>query len=94
MGNILTRPSDKMAHPQEEAEKGLNTTSQQTKPNRGTKSAQTLKSKFFYPKRGKGSTQLAEAPKSSPCQKHLSLKHISKTSQKVKQPEQKRMYMR
>jgi hypothetical protein len=42
-----------MASPQEEAEKGLNTTSQQTKPNQGTKPAQKLKSKISPQKEAK-----------------------------------------
>jgi hypothetical protein len=41
------------ASPQEEAKAGLNTTSQQTKPNFSTKSARLLKSKLVPPERDK-----------------------------------------
>lgn len=51
-----------MASTQEEAERDLNTTSQQS--NRSIKAAKMLKSKLVSPERDKRSTQLAKAPKS------------------------------
>jgi hypothetical protein len=65
MGNDSTWQSEKMASPQYEAEKGLNTTSKKSKPNRSKEPAKKLKSKLVPPERGKGSTQLANALKSS-----------------------------
>jgi hypothetical protein len=53
MGNGSTRLSRKMASPQEETKSGLNTTSQQIRPHRSTKSAQKMKAKLAPQERGK-----------------------------------------
>jgi hypothetical protein len=68
MGKDSTRPSEKMASPQEEAEEGLNTTSQQSKTHWSTKSAQKLKSKLVSLERCKWLNTTSNAQNFSPFQ--------------------------
>jgi hypothetical protein len=75
MGNDSTRPSEKMASPQEEADEGLNTTSQRSKTHWITKLAQTVKLKLFSPERGK---LLNTTSKSSKWLKFLTFQNFSK----------------
>jgi hypothetical protein len=71
MGNCSTRPSRKMASPQEKSNAGLNTTNQQIRPHQSIKSAQELKSKLVPLERGK---RLNTSSKSSNMQSLFPLK--------------------
>jgi hypothetical protein len=79
-GQLLNMTKQKTASPQDETKVGFNTSSQQTKPDHSTKSAQKLKSKLVPLERGKWLNTTSKSSKwlkSLPLSKHSPKARIS-----------------